>query len=108
MNRTFLLGSILTVLIGGIAATYAALADAPPDNLICAEERVVVYGWTSKRVAMAELAAIAKWQQTVKTKSPGFEQWHQAYKRNLSCRLFEESSHYQCQISATPCRFRNS
>lgn len=108
MNRSFAVVIVLAGLVGGIAATYAAVADTPPENLTCAGERVVVFGWTSRQVSMAELAAIAKWQHIVKTKFPGFDQWHQAYKRSLNCRLFGGSNHYQCQVAATPCRFKDS
>ena len=106
MNRTFVLFVIFAILVGGIAATVAAVADTPPDNLHCSEKRVVAFGWTSQRRAMAELAAIAKWQLRVKPMLPGFDQWHQAFNRKMSCQLFEDSHHYQCEVSATPCHYK--
>lgn len=62
MKRTYVLFTVLALLVGGVVATVAAVADIPPDNLNCSEKRVVVFGWTSKQQSMAELAAIAKWQ----------------------------------------------
>jgi len=106
MKRTFILVIILAILVGGVAATLAAVDKTSPKYLACAEKRVVVYGWTSRQRSMAELAAIAKWQNKVKTERPGFDQWHQAYKRTMNCRLFEDSSHYQCEVSATPCYYK--
>ncbi len=76
MKRTYVLFTVLALLVGGVVATVAAVADIPPDNLNCSEERVVVFGWTSNRQSLAELAAIAKWQGKVKSKLPGFDQWH--------------------------------
>lgn len=109
MNRSYILVIVLVIMVGGIAATYAAtVIEGQTADLTCAGERTVVFGWTHKQVAMAELAAIAKWQGRVEKKRPGFGNWHLADKRNLSCRLFPESSHYQCQISATPCRYDHS
>jgi len=106
MSRSVLVVIILAGLVGGIAVTFASVSEIYPDNLSCTKERVVAFGWTSKRVTMAELAAIAKWQEIVKPKFPGFEQWHQAYKRSMSCRRFLNSGHYQCEVSATPCHFK--
>jgi hypothetical protein len=47
MKRTYLLFTVLVLLVGGVVATVASVADTPPDNLNCSEKRVVVYGWTS-------------------------------------------------------------
>ena len=106
MSRSVLAVIILAGLVGGIAVTFASVGETYPDNLTCSKERIVAFGWTSKRVSMAELAAIAKWQDIVKPKFPGFDQWHQAYKHSMSCRKFEDSGHYQSEVSATPCHFK--
>ena len=105
MKHSYILVIILAVLVGGIAATYVAIAETHPDNVTCANQRLVAFGWTHKQKSLAELAAILRWQQTVEAERPGFGQWHQAYKRSLSCRIFKDSRHYQCQLSAKPCRY---
>ncbi len=105
MKQSYILVIILAVLVGGIAATYAAIAEVHPDKVTCAEARVVAFGWTHRQKALAELAVILRWQQMVETEQPGFGQWHQAYKRTLSCRMFKDSKHFQCQLSAKPCRY---
>ncbi len=105
MKHTYSLFIILTLLAGGIAATYTMVDEVHPKNVTCTDKRMVAFGWTHKYVAIAELAAIAKWQLTVGAKRPGFDQWHQAYKRVLSCQKFDDSKHYQCKVSARPCRY---
>ncbi len=105
MNHTYSLVIILTVLTGGIVATYSTVDEIHPKNVTCSDRRVVAFGWTHKFVAMAELAAIAKWQQTVEAERPGFDKWHQAYNRVMSCRMFDDSKHNQCKVSARPCRY---
>ncbi len=108
MKRTYLLFTVLVLLVGGVVATVASVADTPPENLNCSEKRLVIYGWTSKRQSMAELAAIAKWQDRVRSKLPGFDQWHQAFNRKMTCQIIKESSHYQCEVSAIPCHYNKS
>jgi hypothetical protein len=108
MNRTYVLFTVLALLVSGVVATVASVADTPPENLNCSEKRVVVFGWTSKQQSMAELAAIAKWQGRVKSKLPDFDQWHQAFNRKMSCQIIKESSHYQCEVSAIPCHYNKS
>jgi len=108
MKSSYVLVTVLTGLVGGVAATFTAVVDSPPKHLTCSGTRVVAYGWTSKRQSLAELAAISKWQKQVKSELPGYDQWHQAYKRRMNCQLFEDSSHFQCEVSATPCHFKKA
>ena len=60
MKQSYILIIILTVLVGGIAATYAAVTEIHPEKVTCANQRVVTFGWTHKQRSLAELAAIIR------------------------------------------------
>ena len=43
-----------------------------PKGVTCTDKRISTFGWTDKRVALAELAAIAKWQKQIEKNRPGY------------------------------------
>ena len=104
MHRNHILFLIFTILIGAIAAAQAFTTLPVPDGVSCAGKRIASFGFTHKQLAMAELAAIITWQKETKEKVPGFSQWHLSFKRTMRCRKFKDSAHFQCTVSALPCR----
>ena len=108
MKRSYSLFLIFSALLGALAAADAASTQTFPEGLSCSKSRIVAFGWTDKRVSLAELAAIRKWQQEAAQKFPGFGSWHMSHKRTMKCQLFRDSSHFQCQVSARPCRLDKS
>ena len=104
MNRTLGLSLFFGLLVGGIVTTHALTTDRLPDGLACQSERLAAYGWTDKRQSMAELAAIRAWQKEAAERDPEAGHWHLARKRSMSCRAFENSAHFQCVVSAKPCK----
>ena len=108
MNSNTTLFLIFSVLIGAIAATSALTAVNYPQGVTCTGKRVASYGFTNKQIALAELAAIITWQNETEKKKPGFGAWHLANGRSMKCRLFKDSAHFQCQVSALPCRVDRS
>ncbi len=106
MKQSYGICLFFAVMVGGIAATHALTTEPLPDGMTCQSERVAVFGWTDPRRAMAELAAITKWQQEAEKQRPGWGKWHLARKRSLSCREFKASAHFQCVISGTPCTLK--
>ena len=105
MKRSYALILIFTVLIGAIAATQAYKTVEYAEGVSCANKRIASFGFTHKQVALAELAAIATWQREAEKKEPGFGDWHLANRRSMKCKLFRGSKHYQCVVSARPCKF---
>ncbi|MDA7947990.1 MAG: hypothetical protein MPJ78_11005 [Hyphomicrobiaceae bacterium] len=105
MKRSFGLFAFFVLMVGGIVATHALTSESMPDGLTCQPDRLAAFGWTDQRLAMAELAAITKWQTEVEEKSPGSGNWHLAQRRSMKCRAFKNSSHFQCVVSAKPCKF---
>ena len=105
MKRSHTLILIFTVLIVAIAATQTYTTTQYAQGVSCAEERIASFGFTHKQVSLAELAAIATWQREAEEKEPGFGNWHQASRRSMKCKLFKDSNHYQCVVSARPCKF---
>ena len=105
MKRTYGLLAFFALMIGGIAVTHALTSDSLPAGLKCQSDRLTAYGWTDQRRAMAELAAITKWQTEAEEMIPGAGKWHLAQRRALNCRAYKNSAHYQCVVSAKPCKF---
>ncbi len=108
MKRSYYLLLIFSALLGALAVADACTTETFPEGVTCAKNRIVSFGWTDKRVALAELAAIRKWQQEAQMKNPGFGSWHMSHKRTMKYRLYKESSHIQCQVSAHSCRLDKS
>lgn len=108
MNRNHILFSFFAVVIGAIAATHAYTTAPIADGISCSDKRMASYGYTHKRITMAEFAAIVIWQRDTEKRDPGYGNWHLAQKRNMKCKLYRSSSHYQCIVSAKPCRFDDS
>jgi hypothetical protein len=108
MNRNYTLFSIFAVVFGAIAATHTYTTVPIPDGLSCTSKRMASYGYTHKRISMAEFAAIVIWQRDTERRDPGFGNWHLAHKRKMKCKIFQNSAHYQCVVSAQPCRFDKS
>lgn len=108
MKRSTILISAFVVLIGAFAAANAMTTVHIPDGVTCAGKRMASYGYTHKRITMAEFAAIVIWQRDTEKRDPGFGNWHLAHKRTMKCKIFKNSSHYQCVVSAQPCRFDRS
>ncbi len=105
MNHTTILFSIFAILIGALAAADAVTTVHQPDGLSCTDKRMASYGYTHKRMIMAEFAAIVIWQRDAEKRDPGFGNWHLSRKRKMKCKVYKNSSHYQCVVSAQPCRF---
>lgn len=99
---------MLGALIGALAFTYSMQAEPAPTNLVCAEKRVVEFGWTNDSQALAEMAAIMRWQETMAEKNPDLAEWHLAQDRALSCRQLPDSEQIQCSISGLPCRYADN
>lgn len=108
MNRNYILFSLFAGLIGSLAAAHAFTIPKVADGVSCTKKHLASYGYTHKRIALAEFAAIRIWQMEAEERDPGFGQWHLSHKRSMNCRLFKESSHFQCTVSATPCKFDRS
>lgn len=103
----YLFGGFFVILVA-ISITHAeviGLTSDVPSGVTCASERVAAYGYTDKRGPIAELAAIARWQEEAEKKQPGSSNWHLAKKRSMKCQTFKDSSHIQCVVSANPCRY---
>ena len=108
MKRSYILFSIFTVLIGTLAAAHSATTLHIPDGVSCTDKRMVSHGYTSKQRPLAEFAAIIIWQKETEKRDPDFGNWHLSHKRAIKCKTFNNSSHFQCTASATPCRFDKS
>jgi len=89
-------------------SAYYSESHFVPAGLTCMSDKVVSFGFTHKRVALAEMAAIITWQQKSEKTNPGYGKWPLAQKRNMKCRLYKRSTHYQCLVSAWPCRVDKS
>ena len=106
----YLFGGFFAVLIA-IGMTHTdeiGLTQSMAPGVSCASERVAAYGYTDKRAPIAELAAIARWQEEAQKKAPGSSNWHLAHKRSMKCQTFKDSAHIQCVVSATPCHIDKS
>jgi len=108
MKSFFILFSIFAVLFGALAVAHSATTIRIPEGVSCTDKRMVSYGYTRKQIALAELAAIVKWQKQTEARDPGFGNWHQAYTRTIKCKPYRNSSQFRCVVSATPCRFDKS
>ncbi len=108
MKSSYILFSIFVVLFGTLAAAHSASTIRIPEGVSCTDKRMVSYGYTRKKIAMAELVAIVKWQKETEERDPGFGNWHQAHERAMKCRPYKNTSYFQCVASATPCRFDKS
>ncbi len=108
MKRSYSLFLIFSALLGALATADAATTVTFPKGITCAKARIASFGWTDKRLALAEFAAIRKWQLEAELKNPGFSNWHMSNKRTMKCQLYKESNHIQCQVSARPCRLDKS
>ncbi len=101
-------GIILFVMFAtpfGIAfVSQGTVTPAEQAGMTCANKKLVAYGYTHPQLAFAELAAIVTWQGEAEEKRPGLSNWHLARNRNMNCRKFKKSGHFQCVLSATPCR----
>ena len=108
MKSSYILFSIFVVLFGTLAAAHSATTIRIPEGVSCTDKPMVSYGYSRKQIALAELAAIVKWQKQTEERDPGFGNWHQAHKRRIKCKPYRNSSHFRCAVSATPCRFDKS
>ena len=104
MRDHILLFVIFLVPLGAVVSAHISASYSIPDGLTCKSDKVVSFGFTHKRIALAEMAAIIIWQTRTEKKNPGYGKWPLARKRNMKCRLYKGSTHYQCQVSAWPCR----
>ena len=104
MRDRIILFVMFLVPLGAMASAYVSTSYSVPAGLTCKSDKVVSFGFTHKRIAFAEMAAIITWQNRAEKQSPGFGKWPLARKRNMKCRLYKSSTHYQCQVSAWPCR----
>lgn len=92
------------LVVSGWAAYYVS---KPPQyaGLACSRDRVATFGWTHRERALAEMAAIMRWQQKAEEVGLEFTEWHHAQRRSLYCRTYGNGRGiYQCRISGTPCR----
>jgi hypothetical protein len=108
MKSFYILFSIFAVLFGTLAVAHSATTIHIPDGVSCTDKRMVSNGYSNKQIALAELAAIVKWQKQTEERDPGFGNWHQALKRSIKCKPYKNTSHFQCVVSATPCRLDKS
>ncbi|GBE43886.1 MAG TPA: hypothetical protein ENH05_07615 [Rhizobiales bacterium] len=108
MKPGYILFVMFAAPLGILFATQGA--GAPPEraDMTCVDKRVTSYGYTHPQVALAELAAIVTWQGDAEKKNPGLSNWHLARGRSMNCRQFKKSGHFQCVLSATPCRMNKS
>lgn len=104
MKSSYILCLLFSAVLGAIYLTYQAVKPVEIAGLSCAANRIVAFGYTDKRVPVAELAAIAKWQQDTEKKKPGFGNWHLSRERAINCQLYKNSAHFQCTVSANPCK----
>jgi len=100
--------SAVLIVIGLTHAEAIGITQSIAPGVSCASERVAAYGYTDKREPIAELAAIARWQEEAQKKEPGSGSWALAHKRSMKCQLFKDSAHIQCVVSATPCHIDKS
>jgi hypothetical protein len=63
LKQAYILCLMFVGLIGSIAATYAYMNVSHPDGVTCARDRLASFGWTDRRMPLAEMAAIATWQR---------------------------------------------
>ncbi len=108
MKNSFILFSIFAVLFGTLVFVHSATTIHIPEGVSCTDKRMVSNGHSNKHLALAEFAAIVKWQKQTEVRDPGFGNWHQAHKRTIKCKPYRNSSHFRCAVSATPCRFDKS
>ena len=108
MKSSYILFSIFVVLFGTLAAAHSATTIRIPEGVSCTDKPMVSYGYSPKQIALAELAAIVKWQKQTEERDPGFGNWHQAHKRTMKCKSNKNRSYFKCVVSATPCRFDKS
>ncbi len=108
MKSYYILFAMFAAPLGILFAAQAAVAPAKRADMTCADKKLVSYGYTHKQVALAELAAIITWQAEAERKKPGLNAWHLAEKRTMRCRQFKKSTHFQCVISAIPCRMNKT
>ena len=108
MKSPYILFSTFAVLAGTLAFVHSATTIQIPEGVSCTDKRMVSNGYSSKQIALAEFAAIVKWQKQTEERDPGFGKWHQAHKRTIKCKPFKNSSGFQCVVSATPCRVDKS
>jgi hypothetical protein len=108
MNRNYIIFSLFAGLIGSFAAAHALTTLKVADGVSYTGKRLASYGYTHKRIALAEFAAIRTWKREAEENDPGFGNWHLSHKRTMKCRLFKSSAHFQCIVSATPCKFDRS
>lgn len=99
---------LILVAIGITHADEIGLVQALAPGVSCESERIAAYGYTDKRGPIAELAAIARWQEEARIKAPGSGNWALAHKRSMKCQLFKDSAHIQCVVSANPCHLDKS
>lgn len=102
-DRIILFGMFL-VPLGAVVSAHISALYSVPVGLTCKSDKVVSFGFTHKQIAFAEMAAIITWQKRAEKNNPGYGSWPLAQKRNMKCRLYRRSAHYQCQVSAWPCR----
>lgn len=102
----FVLYALAAMIVFGWGAHYVDLEGEPKHpGLACASERVSTFGWTHEDEALAEMAAILRWKRETKKIGASFAEWHNARGRHLQCRTIGgPEGHYQCEISALPCR----
>lgn len=108
MNRNYFIFSLFEGLIGSFAAAHTLTTLNLAEGVSCTDKRLASYGYTHKRIALAEFAAIRTWQMEAEENDPGFGNWHLSHKRTMKCRLFRDSAHFQCVVSAAPCKFDRS
>lgn len=104
----FILFPIFMFPLGLVLGSYSTESYISRAGLTCAQQKIVSFGYTHKQIAFAEMAAIIIWQNKAKRDTPGYGKWPLAQKRTMKCRLYKSSTHYQCLVSATPCRIKNS
>jgi len=104
MRHSIILFVMFFVPLGAMASAYISASVTVPTGMSCVSNKVISFGYTSKRIALAEMAAIITWQNRVEKVNPGYGSWPLAQKRNMKCRLYRSSTHYQCEVSAWPCR----
>ena len=81
MKSSYILFSIFVVLFGTLAVAHSATTTPIPEGVSCTDTRMISYGYARKRLPLAELVAIIKWQKMTEERDPGFGNWHQAHKR---------------------------
>lgn len=108
VRHRFVLFPLFMFPVGLMLSSHSAESFISRAGLTCAYTKLVSYGFTSPQLALAEMEAIIMWQNTAKMDHPGYDKWPLAQGRKMKCHLIKNSTHYQCLVSARPCRMKKA